>query len=131
MKSILFVVLLALPWSVHAAEEVILLDVEIFSGEDRVSNPRVAMKSGSDASIVQGLDGDMELAISIHSVHENEDTVEMLIDTDMDGEHVRSIHQEFPWDVQFEQIFETAGPDQLRVLVTPSLTTIDALKPKE
>lgn len=113
-----------------AAEDLVMLDVEIYRDGDRVSSPRLAMKPGSDGSIQQGLEDGKVLFITFHSTHLTDSAVEMLIDTDLGiehREHIQTAHDAFEWDKRFEQVFSQKGWGSIRIVVTPSRVDGDEL----
>lgn len=105
-------------------EKLLVLDVEIYVDEERVSTPRVALEPGSDASIQQGLEDDLALKIVFHSTHIQERGAGILTDIDFglrDPGHLQAQHVVMPWNEAHEVVFSTSldGPS-IRLRVTPS-----------
>lgn len=135
IRYVVVAFLLALSMPLQAAEEMILLDFSIAVDGEVVSEPRLAMKPGSDASLMQGLEDGEGLKMSFHSLHASESGVNMLVDIDLlagaddrSGEHYRSEHREFAWGETSEFVFGFDNGQDVTVTLTPSRTTREALE---
>lgn len=111
-------------------DQLIELAMQIYSNDQLVSEPRVAARPGTDASLMQGVDAagfDEELILKVlfHAIERRERGAEMLVDADFGLEaprHLSADHLTIPWNEPYEFSFRVA-PDAptIRVVVTPSL----------
>lgn len=130
-KIVALLSLLICPLSVAASppddEPMLVLSMQIFSDGEKVSEPRIAVTPGSDASVMQGVEDDLVLKVVFHSVHVGEDGAEMLVDVDFgvnDPEHLMANHVVMPWNEAYEMVFAPAlDSPSFRFLITPSRAT--------
>lgn len=149
MKKLLALITLLLAPGVASAagepaEELIQLFVKVYANGKLISDPAVAMKPGTDASVVVGLDPDSPewegpadadgyvVRMAFHSTHLREDGAEMLIDLDFgerEPEHVEAKHLLMPWDETYQTQFAgKSGVPELRIEVLPTRATLDELE---
>lgn len=146
MKKILVLIALSLlPETGLAGEqplqELIQLFVKVYANGRLVSEPAVAMKAGTDASIMVGLDPDSPewqgpgdgdgyvLKLTFHSTHLRDDGAEMLVDLDFgspEAEHVQAKQLLMPWDETWQEQFAgEEGYPELRVEVLPTRASLE------
>lgn len=132
--SYALVLMLSLPWAAFAGddERVIVLSMQIHSDGELVSEPRVAVKPGTDATIMQGIvaegfDEELVLNVVFHAIHAQEKGAEVLIDSDFglgEPKHLGADHVVMSWNEPHEFSFRVAADaPKIDIKVTPSRAT--------
>lgn len=135
MKTLLVLCGLCLVLSPAASAEdqaLIVLSMQLYSDGELVSEPKVALAPGTDASVMQGIedagfDEDLVLKLAFHSVHLREKGPELLVDADFgidEPQHLSADHVVMAWNEPYEFSFRVA-PDAptISVRITPSRST--------
>lgn len=134
MKTLLVCVLLLLPFAVFAADDdtMIVLSMEIHSDGELISEPRVAVAPGTDATVMQGIaaegfDEELVLNVVFHAIHAQEKGAEVLIDSDFglgEPKHLGADHVVMNWNEPHEFSFRVAADaPTINIKVTPSRAT--------
>ena len=133
--SYALVLMLSLPWAAFAGDDemMIVLSMQIHVDGDFVSESRVAVAPGTDASVTQGItaegfDEELMLRVVFHAIHAQKKGAEVLMDSDFglgEPKHLGADHVVMRWGEPHEFSFRVAADaPTIRIKVTPTRATL-------
>lgn len=140
MKRLLVAFVLLVSSNAIAGEQLVSLAMQVYSNGELVSEPRMAARPGTDASLMQGIeaagfDEELMLKVLFHEIESTTQGAEMVIDTDfgMDApRHLSNYHVTMPWHEPYEFSFQLQeDAPTIRIVVTPSLVDREDLLRRE